>query len=72
MQIAEYNQMVPKRIEEIIEKKGYKKTHIAKLAGLSASEFSSMLNGRRIIKPCDVVTISKALGVSANELFKSD
>jgi len=31
-----------------------------------------MINGRKIIKPCDVLAISGVLGVTANDLYGMD
>lgn len=53
----------------IIRKKGLKQKEIAERAGYSKQQFSDMIQGRKIIKPCDAVAISEALGVSMNELF---
>lgn len=72
MQIAEYNAFVPKRIMSIINSKGLKQCSVAEKSGYSTTEFNAMLNGRRIIKICDVLSIAKALDVDVDELFQRD
>lgn len=72
MQIEKCNAFVPDRITSIINCKGLKQCSVAEKAGYSVSEFNAMLNGRRIIKLCDVISIAKALGVNISELFKTD
>ncbi len=71
MSIAECNAIVPGNVARIIEKSGLKQNAVAERAGFSKQAFSDMLNGRKIIKPCDVIAISDALGVGVNELFIS-
>ena len=70
IQIAEYNKPVAKNIQSIIAEKGLKQCAVAKRAGFSNQQFNDMLNGRKIIKPCDALAISEALGVTMNELYK--
>lgn len=53
----------------IIKAKGMKQCAVAERVGVSNQMFSDMLNGRRLIKPCDIVAISKALDVTPNDLF---
>lgn len=69
MLIANYNANLPDNIVEIINKRGLKQGAIAEKAGYTKQQFSDMMNGRRIIKPCDVLAISNALGVSVNDLY---
>ena len=47
-----------------------KQCAVAERVGVTNQMFSDMLNGRRLIKPCDIVAISKALDVTPNDLFK--
>ena len=42
---------------------------VAERAGFSKQQFSDMLNGRKIIKPCDILAISSALEMDVGELF---
>lgn len=69
MTILEENAPVSKRVQAIIAENGFKNLYIAQKAGFTAQEFSDMLNGRRLIKACDIPKISNALGVDANYLF---
>jgi len=64
-----YNRVVPGNITRIIQERGLKNGAVAEWAGFSKQQFSDMLNGRKIIKPCDAMAISDALGVSVGELF---
>lgn len=72
MNIADYNQMLPRNINALIEDKGLKKAAVAKWAGFSKQQFTDMLNGRKVIKPCDVLSIANVLGVQPGELFVRD
>ncbi len=69
MTIAESNRPIPERIASIIKERGLKNGAVAEWAGFSKQQFSDMLNGRKIIKPCDAMAISDALGVSVGDLF---
>ncbi len=70
MTIAEGNATVPKNINRIIDAKGLKRGYIAKSAGYSSQQLTDMLNGRKIIKPCDVIAIANALRAPVWELFE--
>lgn len=72
MQIADFNEPVAKNISRIIEKRGLKKRYVAKKAGFTAQEFSDMLNGRRIIKACDIPRIAKAIGVELSDIYAKE
>lgn len=69
MTIAESNAPLPGNISRIIKEMGLQHRYIAKRAGFSTQQFSNMLNGRKAIKPCDILAISEALGVSVGDLF---
>lgn len=69
MTIAECNANVPQNLNRIIEKRGLKQSAVAQWAGYSKQQMTDMLNGRRIIRPCDVMAIAMALGVDVGELF---
>lgn len=69
MLIANYNSTMPENILRIIEEKGLKQCAIAKRAGFSNQQLNDMLNGRKIIKPCDAIAIAGALEVTMNELY---
>lgn len=38
----------------------------------SKQQFNSMLNGRKIIKPCDALAIADALDVEMNDLYERE
>lgn len=71
MTVSKYNAMLPKNISVAIKKQGIKNNVLAERAGYSQQQLSDMLNGRKIIKPCDILAISGALGVGVDELFTS-
>jgi transcriptional regulator with XRE-family HTH domain len=60
---------IVQNIESLIEDKGLKKKTVASKAGYSKQQFSNLINGRKIIKPDDIVRIANALGVTPNDLF---
>lgn len=65
------NQPVVRNVLNIISEKGLKQKAVAKKAGYSNQQFCDMLNGRKIIRPYDVLAIATALEVDANALFGS-
>lgn len=67
--IKEMNVPVAFGISKAIKEKGFKQTYVAESAGYTPQELSDMLNGRRLIKACDIPRIAKALGVEINYLF---
>lgn len=69
MTIAEYNEPVAGNIRRIISEKGLKQSAVAVRADFSPNDFSAMVRGRKLIKPCDINNIALALGVPVNELF---
>lgn len=71
MKAEEYNIVLPDNIVRIINERGMKQGAVAERAGYSKQQLSDMLNGRRIIKPCDALAIANTLGVTMNELFKA-
>lgn len=56
-------------IKRIIDEKGLVQKAVAKRAGFSAQQLSDMVNNRRVIKACDLMPISKALGVEISEIY---
>ena len=54
MTISEANEPLARGIKVIIAKKGLKNIYVAEKAGFTSQELSDMLNGRRLIKVCDV------------------
>lgn len=69
MIIAEANEPLSNGLKIIIAQKGLKNLYVAERAGYTPQELSDMLNGRRLIKACDIPRIAKALGVEINYLF---
>lgn len=69
MNASKYNVMLPVNIACAIKVRGMKNNAVAERAGFSAQQFSDMLNGRKIIKPCDILAISDAIGISVGDLF---
>lgn len=69
MTIAEANEPLSNGLKNIIAQKGLKNLYVAESAGYTPQELSDMLNGRRLIKACDIPRIAKALGVEINYLF---
>lgn len=67
--IEEINTPVAQNIKQIIEESGLKQRHIANVAGFTESEFSAMLNGRKIIRAAELLKIASALQVTPNDLF---
>ncbi len=72
MRVKDYNIVLPDNIVRIINEKGMKQCAVAKQAGYSKQQFSDMLNGRKIIKPCDALAIADVLRVEMNELYKKE
>ena len=62
---------MPDNIKRVISSKGLLQGAVAKACGMSKQQFSDLLNGRRLIKPCDALAVCKALNVTPDELFRS-
>lgn len=71
MTIAEANSPLAEGIRILIARKGLKQTFVAEKAGLSPQELSDMLNGRKLIKACDIPRIATVLGVKADEIYEA-
>lgn len=71
MTIEEANKPLVIGLKVIIAQKGLKQIYIAEQAGYTAQEFNDMLNGRKLIKACDIPKIAKALGVTADTIYMS-
>ncbi len=54
---------------EVIKEKGVKQKYVAKRAGYTAQELCDMLNGRRLIKACDILSLSLAIGVTTDYIY---
>lgn len=70
MTVADSNEPVAGNIKRVISEKGLKNLSVAEKAGYAPSQLSSMLRGRKMIKPSDIVRIAKVLGIPEGELFK--
>lgn len=57
-------------IKQLISEKGLKQKYVAEQMGMSANDFSNMMNGRKEFKVEHVAPLCKALDISANELFR--
>lgn len=71
MTIAESNKPFAEGLRKIIEQKGFKNLYVAQKAGFTSQELSDMLNGRRLIKACDVPKLADALGVEAGDIYEA-
>ena len=56
-------------IRHIISERGLIQKSVASRAGYTQQQFNDMLNGRKTIKAKDVIPISKALGVSIQDVY---
>lgn len=72
MNVKNYNSVIPENIVRIIKSKGLKQSYVAEKAGYSRQQFSDMLNGRKIIKPCDAIAISNVLNVTMNDIYATE
>lgn len=71
MNITECNEPFATGMRCIIAQKGFKNIYVAKKAGYTAQELSDMLNGRRLIKACDIPRLARALGVRENDIYEA-
>lgn len=71
MNIETLNSPVAENVVLLINSKGLKQRAVAKKAGFTIQQFNDMLNGRRLIKICDLTKIAEALDTDPNELFKN-
>ena len=69
MNIAEMNYPFADGISNLIRDKGLKQIYIAEKAGIGKQELSDMLNGRRLIKVCDIPKIAIALNVTSDDIY---
>ena len=56
-------------IKFLINERGMIQRVVAERAGYTSQQFSDMLNDRKTIKAIDIVPISKALGVSVQDVY---
>ncbi len=71
MSISEANKQFADGIRVLIDKNGLKYSFVAKKAGYTDQNLSAMLNGRKLIKACDIPRSSYALGVSSDEIYEA-
>ena len=71
MNVAEANEPLATGIAVTIALKRLSKVQVPKAAGYNKQQFSDMLNGRKIIKPCDALAIAEALNVTMNDLYEA-
>lgn len=69
MRIAKFNSPAADNIDRIIREKGLKQSYVAEKAGFKAQELNDMLNGRRLIKSCDIPPLAKVLGVTSDDIY---
>lgn len=69
MQIAESNSPAAENVARIIKNKGLKQVYVAEKAGYAPQELNNMLNGRRLIKSCDILRLATTLEVTANDIY---
>lgn len=68
--ISKANYPFSNGLKKILLKKGIKNVFLAEKAGLSKQELSDILNGRRLVKACEIFVISKILGEKVDDIFK--
>ena len=56
-------------IQHIMNERGLIQRAVAQRAGYTQQQFSDMMNDRKTIKATDIVPISRALGVSIQEVY---
>lgn len=71
MTISEANAPLPTGLKILIATKGLKNIYVAEKAGYTTQELSDMLNGRRLIKACDIPKLAMALGVRVDEIYEA-
>lgn len=67
--IFEANSPFSKGLEIIIKEKGMKYVYVAEKAGYTKQELSDMLNGRRLIKACDIPKLAAVIGVAIDDIY---
>jgi transcriptional regulator with XRE-family HTH domain len=65
----EYEKVI-EAVKKVIHDKGMKQCVVAERAGFSESEFSNMLNGRKLLRIEHIPRIANALGIEPNDLFE--
>ena len=65
-------EIIANNIRREITRQGLKQRHVATEAGIGEQAFSNMLCGRKAILVQHLPVIANALGVTINDLFKTD
>ena len=71
MTIAESNSPVAEGIALIISQTGVRQSFVAQKAGYTDQMLSDMLNGRKVIRACDVPRLAMALSVTTNDIYEA-
>lgn len=71
MSIAEANNPIALGVRAIIAQKGLKQVYVAEKAGYTTQELNDMLNGRRLIKACDIPELARALRVKTDDIYEA-
>lgn len=67
--IAQGNAPAAANLKRLIEESGVPQYIIARKIGLGTHQLSDMMQGRKIIRPCDLVKLQQVLGVEFEEIF---
>lgn len=71
MTIAESNEPISSGLKSIIAQKGLRNGFVAEKSGFTSQELSDMLNGRRLIRACDIPKLASVLGVKAGDIYEA-
>ncbi|HJA57138.1 MAG TPA: helix-turn-helix domain-containing protein [Candidatus Bacteroides intestinigallinarum] len=71
LNISECNEPVATGTRHIIAQKGLKNIYVAERAGFTPQELSDMLNGRRLIKACDIPKLARAMEVKESDIYEA-
>ena len=58
-------------INEYILKNGITKTHVSKITGISKEAMTNTLNGKRVLKADEFISICKALNLDLKDFYKT-
>lgn len=64
--------VLSRNIKNLIKNKGLKQKAVALYCGVDEKAFSNMLCNRQNIRPENLTLIAEILGVSIDDLFKTD
>ncbi|MCB6293782.1 helix-turn-helix domain-containing protein [Anaerostipes caccae] len=68
--IEQCNYPVAENAARLMDEKMLKRKAVAKELGYSEQMLSDMLNGRKLIKVCDILLISNVLRIEVEKLFQ--